>query len=436
MSLVATGTRCGGEGVKRLWVRWGKCADLNEIERHTFRRHLLAAFLDGAYAGLVSLTAYVLRKELGATALQIALLYSLQMSMFAFSSVGASFITPSNHRRVMLLAGLLGRCSYLWVMVWHTPSSLIAIAAWVSLCHAVYLPAQNMIFRSNYRRSSRGVCYARAQIIALLTASLTAWLVGRFLMWRSNAFPFVFAAAALFGFGAYVTYQSMPNPGGAPPPRRSRRFPYADFVDILRRDSFFRQYEINFFIYGVGFMIAEPLVPMLVNDVFKADWGQASRIFGVIHPLVMVVFLPVYGRLLDRAGAAPVAALSYAVLALWPLQLALARSVRGACGAYVCFGMGMAGVDVAWMLGANTFAPPGHVQSYMAVHVTLVGVRAMVAPYLGLLLREVVGFRFALAACAVLLLAAASLMLRLHWRCVGEPRCASGEGADTLVSGG
>lgn len=403
--------------MKRVFHLWWPHLELNAIERQTFRRHLLAALLDGAYAGLISITGYVLRKELHATALQIALLYSLQMSMFAFSSVGASFITAGNHRRVMLLAGVLGRFSYLWVMLWHTPSSLIAIVAWVSLCHATYLPAQNMIFRTNYRRASRGVCYARAQIVALTATSCAAWLVGRFLNWRADAFPAVFAVAALCGLGAYMAYLSMPNPDTGVQLRRARRLPYADFFGILRTDRFFRRYEINFFLYGVAFMISEPLVPMLVNDVFRADWGQASRVFGVIHPLVMVVFLPLYGRLLDRTGAVPVAALAYIALAFWPFSLAIAESVQGAYLAYSFFGLGMAGVDVAWMLGANTFAPRDRIQTYMAVHVTMVGLRAMIAPFLGLLLKEAAGFRTAFSVSSVLLVIAAYLMVRLHRQC-------------------
>lgn len=407
------------EACVRFLDLWWPCLDLNDLERRTFRRHLLAALLDGVYAGLLSITAYVLRKELQASALQIALLYSLQMSMFAFSSVGASFITRANHRHVMLVAGLLGRMSYLWIIVWHTPTSFIAIAAWVAVCHATYLPAQNMIFRTNYRRSTRGVCYARAQIVALASASSAAWLVGRFLQWNAELFPAAFAVAGLCGFGAYLTYRRMPNPALADEPRRTRRFPYADFLEILRTDRFFRRYELNFFIYGVAFMITEPLVPMLVNDVFRADWGTASRILGAIHPLVMIVFLPLYGRLLDRAGTVPVAAVAYVALAFWPFSLAVARSALGAYVAYAFFGLGMAGVDVAWMLGANAFAPRDRIQAYMAVHVTMVGVRAMIAPYLGLVLKEAVGFCAAFSCSTILLLTAAYLMLRLHRQCAG-----------------
>jgi len=406
--------------MKQLFGLWWPRLELNDIERQTFRRHLLAALLDGVYAGLISITAYVLRKELHATALQIALLYSLQMSMYAFSSIGASIITTGNHRRVMLLAGLFGRFSYLWVMLWHTPSSFITIAALVGLCHATYLPAQNMIFRTNYRRITRGVCYARAQIVALLGTSSSAWLVGRFLNWKATAFPLAFAAAGLCGLGAYLAYRSMPNPDSGAELRRARRLPYAEFFEILRTDRFFRRYEINFFLYGIAFMITEPLVPMLVNDVFHADWSQASRVFGVIHPLVMIMFLPLYGRMLDRTGAVPLAALAYVALAFWPFSLAIARSVDGAYLAYAFFGLGMAGVDVAWMLGANTFAPRDRIQSYMGVHVTMVGLRAMIAPYLGLLLKETIGFTATFSFTTGLFVVAAWLMVRLHRRCARE----------------
>ncbi|MBN1426024.1 MFS transporter [Candidatus Fermentibacteria bacterium] len=407
--------------MRQLLRVWWPRLELNPLEQLTFRRHVLAALFDGAYAGLVAMTAYILRKQLDATDFQIALLFALQMSMFTFSSVGAAFITYANHRSFILAAGLFGRLLYVTVLFCHGPFFLIGIIAWVSLVHANYLPAQNMIFRANYRRETRGVCYARAQIVALLAMSVAAASVGRVLNWRAESFPLVFAAAGILGFCAYMTYRSMPHRSAEAVELPRRRVPFADFFQILRGDGFFRRYEAIFFLYGIAFMMAEPLVPMFVNDVLKADWAQASGVFGVIHPLIMLVCLPLYGRLLDRTSVVPVATLAFGVLALWPFSLALTTALPGAYAAYVCFGLGMAGVDVAWMLGANTFAPAGRIQRYMAIHVTLVGVRAMIAPFVGLAMKQQLGARPVFLTSGCLLLASAMLMFRLGRACAKGP---------------
>ncbi len=339
--------------------------------------------------------------------------------------MGASFQTSKNHRLFILVTGLAGRLTLLSVLLCQRPYFLIGLISWVSLTHAIYIPAVNMIYRSNYRKQNRGVCYARAQMVALVVSSATALSVGRVLNWRASASIWVFAAAGLFGCLAYMSYVSMPRRSvDEPLARRSRRFPYADLVQILRADKFFRRYEVNFFIYGVAFMITFSMVPLFVNDVLNADWTQASKVFGVIHPLVMLIFLPLYGRLLDKTSVVPVASIAFLCLAFWPLSLAVASSLKFAYVAYFFFGLGMAGVDVAWMLGANTFADPDRIQGYTAIHVTLVGFRALMAPFLGLWVTRHFGFTAAFGLSGGLLVFASLLMVLLGRQCANPAQYA------------
>jgi hypothetical protein len=51
-------------------------------------------------------------------------------------------------------------------------------------------------------------------------------------------------------------------------------------------------------------------------------------------------------------------------------------------------GLAMAGANLGWNLGHNDFAPLGRVQHYMGVHVTLTGVRGLLAPPAGMLCYE------------------------------------------------
>lgn len=340
------------------------------------------------------------------------------MSMFIFSSVASSFLNRRNHRRFILTIAFIGPLSLVSLIFSPKASYLIGLIAWVSLIQAIYLPAQNMIFRSNYRRETRGVCYARARMIALPATSITAWFIGMVMDWNDQAFPFIFAVAGILGFSAYLMYYAMPKPEITTPEQGSpRQFPYSDFFEVLRTDKFFRKYETYFFLYGVAFMMAMAMVPIFVNDVLNADWKEASRVFGVIHPMVMIIFLPLYGRLLDKTSVVPVASLGYLALAFWPLTLAMTSSLEYAYLAYVFFGLGMAGVDVAWTLGSNTFAPQDRIQSYMAIHVTLVGIRALMAPFLGLLIKQTLGFGVTFGLAGLILMTASFLMIRLGREC-------------------
>jgi hypothetical protein len=48
-------------------------------------------------------------------------------------------------------------------------------------------------------------------------------------------------------------------------------------------------------------------------------------------------------------------------------------------------GLSTAGANLGWNLGHNDFASLGQAQHYMGVHVTLTGVRGLIAPSVGML---------------------------------------------------
>jgi hypothetical protein len=54
----------------------------------------------------------------------------------------------------------------------------------------------------------------------------------------------------------------------------------------------------------------------------------------------------------------------------------------------VMLGVTYAGANLGWNLGHNDFATLGRAQHYMGVHVTLTGVRGLLAPPLGMLCYE------------------------------------------------
>ena len=152
----------------------------------------------------------------------------------------------------------------------------------------------------------------------------------------------------------------------------------------------------------------------------KAEWNEAQRILFVIPTLGQIIVLPFFGRLLDKTNVIVVASLAYLLLAIWPFFLAISVEISTVYIATIFFGLGMAGVHVAWMLGAMTFAKEEDIHSYMAVHVTLVGVRALFAPFLGLLLNQYIGFSATFLTASALLVIASILMLTLHRRFSSE----------------
>jgi hypothetical protein len=405
----------------RLFRLWYPKVEFTDLGRSTFRRHLAAAFFDGIFSAVVAVSGFLMRKELDASEFQVALFFCLPMVVFLFSTVGTSFTNHKNYRVLILVYGILGRLAIGAILLNHHPLFFIALMTWSNLNFAMFIPAQNIIFRSNYTRENRGVSFTKALVVTYIVSSVTTLIVGKLLNNDPGLFPYIFTAGGAAGFIAYFLYFSMPRDlekeAAVHGHEKKPRAPFfGEFFRILRSDGLFLKYEICFFIYGVAFMMGMTMMPLYIKDVLDADWDQAAKVFGVIHPVVMVLFLPFFGRLLDRTNVIPVAALAYFLLAFWPFILAVGSSMYMAYFAMVFFGLGMSGVHVAWQLGAHTFAKEEEIQGYTAVHVSLVGMRAAFAPFLGLLIKTLFGFTVIFVLSGSMLMVAALLMFILERR--------------------
>jgi MFS family permease len=161
-------------------------------------------------------------------------------------------------------------------------------------------------------------------------------------------------------------------------------------------------------------MICNALLPVLATDRLHMSYTAFAASTQVIYPLSLLIMIYPMGRLMDRIGPTP--SLSFAVLTLYPLGLAAAGSVSAVGVATAVYGVAMAGVHVAWMLGPVSLAPsPDKVAHYVAIHATLVGLRGIVAQGLGMFIYRLTGsFTWPMAVAAVSFAWAAWQMWRLH----------------------
>jgi hypothetical protein len=119
--------------------------------------------------------------------------------------------------------------------------------------------------------------------------------------------------------------------------------------------------------------------------------GRQIAMLAVLPLLAMPLCVPMWARLFDGGHV-----VRYRARQAWVLVLAVAILCAGTladlewvlwAGAAV-LGVAYAGANLGWSLGHNDFASPGRAQHYMGVHVTLTGLRGMVAPPLGIALYQ------------------------------------------------
>jgi hypothetical protein len=135
---------------------------------------------------------------------------------------------------------------------------------------------------------------------------------------------------------------------------------------------------------------------------------------------------PFVGRLADRIGVLGLGALSFFLLAGFPLALLAVRGPGGLYVAYALYGLAMSGVFLAWTVGPMLLARGREPLPYLNAHLGLVGFRALAGMVGATLLQQHVGSHGVFAVVAVLEVLAALGMLRLA---LAERRRPPGSGA-------
>ncbi|MHC4861623.1 MAG: MFS transporter, partial [Planctomycetota bacterium] len=157
------------------------------------------------------------------------------------------------------------------------------------------------------------------------------------------------------------------------------------------------------------------------------DYERASLGRFVIGQLMMILLAPLAGRLLDRSHPARMMALGCGILTLHAGLLLVTQGFWTLFASYLFFGIAMTPVILAWNLGPVQFARTERESAdYMAVHVTLTGLRAVLAPGIALAAKSLLGLSGGFAVSTALYATAAVLMFRLDRRIARQRLLESG----------
>jgi MFS family permease len=164
-------------------------------------------------------------------------------------------------------------------------------------------------------------------------------------------------------------------------------FSYAGVRDLLGSDPEFRRYMYAMSLFGAGNLMLTPLLVVAFDGVLHLPTLVQVALTSAVPVLMIPLAIPPWAHYLDRQhvvvfrsihGWATVAAaalllsgvLAHAPGLLWPGAMLM--------------GISYAGASLGWALGHNDFAPRGEETRYMALHVTLTGIRGLIAPPIGI----------------------------------------------------
>ncbi len=286
---------------------------------------------------------------------------------------------------------------------------IIARVLWAGI-----LTVRAAVWSANYPRHVMARITGRIVTAGSLGVAAVALLAGWILDLHTAAARWLYLLAALCGLLAALRYRAVrvrreyrllaaeAGSGAA-----SGAFSLSMLRQILREDPSFRSYMFWLSLYGSGNLMMNAQLVVLFTDRLHLASLTQILLLTVVPLMLTPVFLPLWARLFDRGHI-----IEYRSRQCWALVgaiaiLTLAVMLRVPAllwpGA-VLVGVSYAGANLGWNLGHNDFASLGRTQHYMGVHVTLTGVRGLIAPPVGMACYELLEWQRAGWGAAAMLL--------------------------------
>jgi hypothetical protein len=248
------------------------------------------------------------------------------------------------------------------------------------------------IWRLNYDRASRFAFAADNQAIVSLIHALTGGLTGWLIESNTGLFRALLMLTSLCAIASLFRLRWVRV-------RRQRRLLEAErkssnsegfrlgrYIAVLREDPLYRRYMICMMVLGTGnLMFMAPLILIMNQQLQMTSFSQVI-VTAALPTLIVPLSARYWSRVLARdhvIGFRQQNSRWYALAIAVALIGVLMQLEWVLWAAAVVLGIAIGGGMLGWNLGHNDFAPEERVADYLGVHVSLTGLRGLIAPLIG-----------------------------------------------------
>ncbi len=353
--------------------------------------------LEGGLVGVVVKTQFAAVASSAWVNLAVALVAGAP----AFANIVSLWISglAEGRNKPVWVATLMATTSVFLVLMALAPTSpvglvmitLTMIAARLAWAGVITLRAA--IWRANFPRQVRARITGWITIIYSLIISATAAVTGLLMNWWPEIWRVTFPLAGVTGLLAAWRYLATRVRQGRRIQSEERRQQQVRrggqlraAFDILLNDRWYRRYMLTMFAFGSGNLMVIALLVVLLNEQFGFGRFEQVLITTALPLVTLSIFTPIWARRLDAAHI-----LDYRARQAWMFVFALLLFVTASMfGLEMLFWVGalalgaaFAGGKLGWNLGHNDFASDDQSTLYMGIHVTLTGIRGLLAPLVG-----------------------------------------------------
>lgn len=317
-------------------------------------------------------------------------------NILSFFWSSASHARPKVNMMTWMYAGVVACIGLIALLPTTGMFGLVALLLLVlaaRVCWSGVITLRPTVWRANYPRETRMRAVGIISGIQVVCVAIVGMVMSRVLDWNAEAYRvFLPVAAGLGLIGVLIFSRTRVRheakllreelQEGGDKVMKPWRGPIAVW-EVLRKDKWYAQFMLWMFVLGFGNLTVMPTMVIALKEDHGLGYFHSVLITSSIPCIATLIGIPVWRRFLDRAHV-----VRFRAVHSWTFVIASVFYTIGAAThqlpwyfiAAALMGFGFGGGSLAWNLGHVDFARPSETSKYMATHVTLNGLRGLLAP--------------------------------------------------------
>lgn len=418
----------------------GVLGQLTDNEKHTFRLHLMYSIVEGMMAGAIVLNEFIFIKALLGSSYQLGALFQTSVIVLIFSVLFNELVRRAKSKKRLLKRVALLTHAPLALMLLF-PKDMEILEA-TSRYHYIFLfiflayflsrpfvyPTINLFLKNNYRDKYFGSLYSYGTSLQKITMLLTAFAFGVMLDFNPFVYRFVYPALGFLGVLSifWLTRIKFVPAHEESTAKQNILYSVKDalkrMIGILKTNKPFLDYQLGFMLYGFAFMSTKAVITLFYDEALHLNYTSVAFYQNIFNVLA-IFLLPVFGRLIGKIDPRKFAGLTFIALALYLFFIMITSYFPGHIEVWnlhiyytliiaVLFnGIFVATMSLAWYIGSAYFCSREEAGDYQSVHLTVTGIRGLVAPMIGVYFYNAIGFTGTFSIGIISLLLAVMLLL-------------------------
>jgi hypothetical protein len=375
------------------------------IPRRTRLALLWTGFLNEPLVALFSLMPFILRKDLKATAFQIALFTMLKPLVSVLSFYWSSLWEKGPHRLRLSLVGswILSRFLFLFLPWCHSASFAILTSLIYLLFYRAGLPALMEILKVNLPTVQREKIFSLSATLNHALSIVIGIFIGCFLDVSPSAWPFLFFFMALLGFFAIAIQWRLPLAQNLPSSVEKLHThnkivgPWKRCFQLLKERPDFAQFQWSFMAGGIGLMMMAPAWTLFCADILSLSHTDMTISRFLCMGLGFAFTSTLWSESLSKKPILQITRRVCLLFSLFPILLIFSLlNPFFVPISFLFYGIAQAGSHLIWHLSGPLFSGESDSSPFTAVNILMVGLRGLVAPLIGCLLCEIFSPQIAL----------------------------------------